>query len=400
MVSTNFESLSMGIIRWLYFNRKLTRFFLLVGFGMVFLPGMNGQQVTLTEGKQKIQIYNDGSYHILDPEGTGVFTLNELNHLEGSQKLVGQTRIIEAEYFVQIFNLQKETDLLNITRKRAKSEKNKSLAQDCSNKIKEIRSKMKDISGLYDNALYNQKIARKYIDQPSSVDDKKLSRLLTYIENKEYLFKTIKNRNNPPTEFIIFEPQKKEVSAEAALQANPAETPLVKADKTLVKTNGCNLVLHTSEQQFTADHEFEPLFVYTPDRLKIHLKEEDLIFGATRIRKLNKEYFMDLQVWLKSKDAAKSYGNIPEGNFVRIEFVNGIRLNAKVKESVLGKIEEYSGKVKYTCTFSMDQEMIKQMGNLPVDNIGIMWSSGFEKYEVYEVDVFMRQIKCFQKFKN
>jgi hypothetical protein len=32
-----------------------------------------------------------------------------------------------------------------------------------------------------------------------------------------------------------------------------------------------------------------------------------------------------------------------------------------------------------------------------IDKVGIEWSSGYEEYEVYEVDAILAQLNCFEK---
>ena len=44
----------------------------------------------------------------------------------------------------------------------------------------------------------------------------------------------------------------------------------------------------------------------------------------------------------------------------------------------------------------IEMELIK---DLELDKVAIIWSSGFEEYPVYEIDLLQRQLECIKKAK-
>ncbi|MFZ1705101.1 MAG: hypothetical protein WAT79_12200 [Saprospiraceae bacterium] len=351
-----------------------------------------GQQIVLSEGGQKIQIQSDGLYIIMDENGKDISDPLQNNGIQKQIPLwLQHVKIIEAEYFVQIYLLQKEIDELKLELKQAKNENHKTLISDCKNKIKELKGKLKDTIDLYNNALSYKKLADSQWEDGDKASSKKILKIQEYIDSKDYLFKTIKYRKGQP---ILLTNDHVNIENTTSENKDVKNQNSVVIDTFRIDQTDC-FVKKMVEDNVTIEFlQFQSIFQFTPERLKVHLKNENLLEGKVRLRTTESNLFMDLQLEIRSKDAAKSYGFIPEGNLLRLEFVNGIRLNLKAKEQVLGRIEEYSGRVLFQASFLLDKEMTNQLEKLPIDYIGVMWSSGFEKYEVYEVDVLMNQIKC------
>lgn len=359
-----------------------------------------GQNYYETEGRQKVQIFEDGSYRIADKNGTDFFTLSALHTLPPSEKAEAQVNIIEAEYFVSIHSMQKEIDVLETALKRVKQESNKALIDDYKHKIKQVKERLKDVSGLYDNALYFQKLARKSVQSPENVNAKNWQKLQEYIDGKDYIFKTTKYVQGDVQIWKNELPEKQDGVPDPI--SNPVTDTVIAIlpEKQLISGGDCRLIHENTGTTESYAHSFEPVFSFTPQRLKVHLKEENLMECNAQVSSVGKDIFLTLRIVMRSKDAAKSYGHIQEGSIVRLEFVNGIRLNVKAPQSVFGSFEEYSGKVIYQIKCKLDKEMVKQLQNLPLDYLGIMWTSGYEKYEIFEVDVLMRQLVCIKSLKN
>ncbi|MBK8053036.1 MAG: hypothetical protein IPK35_07155 [Saprospiraceae bacterium] len=48
----------------------------------------------------------------------------------------------------------------------------------------------------------------------------------------------------------------------------------------------------------------------------------------------------------------------------------------------------------YKIDFLLKDSDVKALSEVPVDTIGIMWTSGFESYVIYNIDVIMKQLSC------
>lgn len=383
-------------------NQKINKRILFVVFiTMLQGPGLSlvAQQVVVSEGGQQIQIFTKDLYYIISEKVT--LTDQKESGMSGMPHWMNEINIIEAEYFVQLFTNQIDIDALNLTIKQARRTKNAEEEKRSKKSLQDLRSKQKDLEGLYSNALSYKKLADHLYKKGTEGQTKKLDKLMTYIQSKDYMFKSISYREKQKPELVLktsIPDEAKTINAE--IKQNTGLTTETKIPEQNQISPNCSMLSEQRVGYVEYKHAYEPLFQYTPDRLKSLLKDEDLVLADARMRYDKKNYYLDFRIILRSKDAAKSYGFIPEGNLVRLEFVNGLRLNLKVKELVIGRLEEYSGRVIYDLTFLMDKEMIKQLESMPLDHMGIMWSTGYEKYLIYEIDTFSRQILCFKSIIN
>ncbi|MBK6363359.1 MAG: hypothetical protein IPF52_07585 [Saprospiraceae bacterium] len=361
------------------------RIFYLIIF-ICFSVLVSGQQILYSEGKQKIQLYENGVYSLVTDVDTVMVHLIRPNVSDSIGYYLVFSKIIEAEYFVANYLLHKEQDVTNLSLKIAKEENNLNHISDNKKKLKDLRIKIKDNEDLYSNALHYKTLADHIVVNDSITSHKKWERLKKYVDSKDYLLKIIQNRSLMP-------PAETNVTLDITGKTDVLDKPEIK--KIILESNkNCSVTEIVKSKTIELQNDFAPFFTYTPERLKSYLKNENLLKGKIRLRQINNQYYLDLTLILNSKDAAKSYGNIPENNMFRIEFINGIRLNFKNLKNSGGSIEEYSGRVIYNLTFNVGKEMLNLIDKVPIDHVGLMWSTGFEKYNIYEIDVLMNQYKC------
>jgi hypothetical protein len=135
-------------------------------------------------------------------------------------------------------------------------------------------------------------------------------------------------------------------------------------------------------------------FGYTHPKLGSYFKENDFLRGEASLMKVDNKTFLNLRLVLATRDARRSYGFIQEDAMLRITFINGDRvyLNSQVRSD--GNLEAYTGNTVYTCLFPLDKDDLKELERTEIDRVGIMWSTGFEEYDIYNVDFIINQLSC------
>lgn len=128
------------------------------------------------------------------------------------------------------------------------------------------------------------------------------------------------------------------------------------------------------------------LLTYTPERLKNYYKGNYLLEVFPRL--IDKKW-LELKFVFHSNDIVKSYGSIERGAMLRLDFIHGKAIVLKSYKSAEGTLEAYTGNTVYTSVYEIKtKDEYKRLLGISLDNIGVMWSSGFETYPVYQIDYF------------
>jgi hypothetical protein len=136
------------------------------------------------------------------------------------------------------------------------------------------------------------------------------------------------------------------------------------------------------------------LIIHTPSTLKSYYRDGHLLKGYSNIIKRGNNYFLTLDLIFASNDVMKSYGFIKEGDFLKINFIHGQSMFLLAHETVIGKIENSTGNTIYKGEFKFKSKAdTKRIGKSFIDSIGILWSSGFEYYPVYKIDLLSKQFQ-------
>ncbi len=135
-------------------------------------------------------------------------------------------------------------------------------------------------------------------------------------------------------------------------------------------------------------------FALTHPMMRPVLKEKDYLTGKVAVLSIGKDHFLSLNINIGSKDADKAYGYVEKGSEMRISLINGRNILLKSSNRADGKVFTLQNQVNYNIVYKLKKDEIKGLIGKEVDKIGIMWSSGFEEYEVFQVDLLMNHLNC------
>lgn len=138
------------------------------------------------------------------------------------------------------------------------------------------------------------------------------------------------------------------------------------------------------------------LFGYTHPKLKSYFKDKHFLTGESQIILLHNRYYWYLKITIASKDAIKNYGYIEKNSPLKIELLNKETIYISNSQNTTGKLEPYTANTVYQLILPLDKGNGKVLQKTEVDKIGIMWSSGYEEYEIMHVDRVKNQINCIQ----
>lgn len=139
------------------------------------------------------------------------------------------------------------------------------------------------------------------------------------------------------------------------------------------------------------------LFTHTDDRLRLYLKEKEYLRCEGFITSLGGGYrFLSLQFTFAYPNAREAYGFIEKGSILTIHLLNGDYIKLQAGKMDRGRYDTEQELLTYQVHYPIDRTQINLLKNSEVDKVRVFWSSGYEEYEVYQLDFFMNQIRCLE----
>lgn len=169
----------------------------------------------------------------------------------------------------------------------------------------------------------------------------------------------------------------------------------------LLSNNDCQIVfdgVDPNSLQRKVQTNSENLISYTHKKLESYYKDQSFLTGDVSLVKLGKDKFLVLEILVRSRDAIKNYGIIQVGSPMKFELLNGESAYLFAYAKAEGVPVPQTNQVRYQVFYFMNKSEYKRLRKSEIDTVGIMWTSGYEKYEVYNLDVLQRQITCIEPY--
>ena len=172
-------------------------------------------------------------------------------------------------------------------------------------------------------------------------------------------------------------------------------------EATLLSDDECEIVfdgVDPNSLQRKVQTNSENLISYTHPKLESYYKDQSFLTGDVSLVKLGKDKFVVLEIVVQSRDAIKNYGMIQVGSPMKFELLNGESAYLFAYAKAEGVPVPQTNQVRYQVLYFMNKSEYKRLRKSAIDTVGIMWTSGYEKYEVYNLDVLQRQITCIEPY--
>ncbi len=140
----------------------------------------------------------------------------------------------------------------------------------------------------------------------------------------------------------------------------------------------------------------EHFFSFSDDAFIAATPDKDYITCNARLTMLSGGYiYMNLEFTILSKDAQRTFGFIEKGTPISIKLINGENVTMASSRSDLGVVDVLNGTTTYKGQYLVPNESLKSLSKYEIDRFRMVWSTGFDDYEIYNVDFFMDRLKCF-----
>lgn len=146
------------------------------------------------------------------------------------------------------------------------------------------------------------------------------------------------------------------------------------------------------------DLEAQHLFSFTDEKLRMFLKDKEYLSCKGYLSSMDGGYrFLTLEFSFSTPNAKEAYGFIEKGSVLTIRLINGDFINLRSGSMDRGSFNLKEKMLTYQVNYPIAQDQLSFLEKSEVDKIRVFWSSGYEEYEVYQLDFFMNQLSCLDK---
>ncbi len=163
----------------------------------------------------------------------------------------------------------------------------------------------------------------------------------------------------------------------------------------------CNLVFNELDEfsgKVRKDVAKELFFTYTNERMRPYFKNREYISCNAGLTSFSAElYFLRLDLEIASEKAQKEYGFLEKGAALIIKMIDGSTIRLLNRKTDTGTLNPLQKSVVYKPQYVISGSQIKDLKKGEVDRVRVIWSTGYEDYEVYELDFFINQLSCLEQ---
>ena len=146
--------------------------------------------------------------------------------------------------------------------------------------------------------------------------------------------------------------------------------------------------------QLRKDLQKQFLFTHTDERLRPFLKDKPYLRCEGYFSAVGGYRFLTLEFTFAYPNAREAYGFIEKGSVLTIKLLNGDFVNLRSGTMDQGRYDIDRDLLTYRVYYPVSRGQMNLLRQTEVDAIRVFWSSGYEEYEVYQLDFFINQIGC------
>ena len=151
----------------------------------------------------------------------------------------------------------------------------------------------------------------------------------------------------------------------------------------------------TRKRKITTKSKF--FFGYTHPKLQEFLRGEHYLTCEGYMSQVGSLKSLNLKFTIDSPTAQDDYGNILEGSRLLVNLLDGTVITLVSAEQDGGRIDRSKQQTIYKTFFIIDSSSEKKLKKSEISQVRMVWTKGYENYDIYEVDFIINALKCLNK---
>ena len=138
-------------------------------------------------------------------------------------------------------------------------------------------------------------------------------------------------------------------------------------------------------------------FTHTQKDMRPYLKGREFITNYANLTSISGFVYFNVQFVIAGKNAKSMFGRIEPNSLLQIRLINGETIRLYNSIYVAPTVEAITGSHVFEAHYILDKTNLKLLGKYEIDKIRVVWSTGYEDYEIYNVDFIKNHIHCLNK---
>jgi len=135
-------------------------------------------------------------------------------------------------------------------------------------------------------------------------------------------------------------------------------------------------------------------FSHTDPDLRPFFKDKDLISCLGALSRIGPYVYLRVEFQIASSHAQSNFGALAEGSLMRFKLMNGEYVSLYNLKTNTGRIDPYSGYTVFSGQYALGKNEIKKLSASELDKMRVLWSTGYEDYDIYNIDFLINQLNC------
>ena len=135
-------------------------------------------------------------------------------------------------------------------------------------------------------------------------------------------------------------------------------------------------------------------FQYTDPNLRTVMKTKEFLTCYSHFIQNRGDKICYLTFVFSTTTAQREYGSLEQNTPIAFLLLNGQTISLKNNTLSQGQIDAKNGTTYYQVALTINKQTEKILTKNPVDKIRVMWSTGYEDYEIWNINQFMVQLNC------
>lgn len=310
--------------------------------------------------------------------------LKEVKRLEKTAEKLAKKEEKEAERVASLRSSSAATDLEEISVANRRLQDARKEANNAQRVVKEATNRI----AMLEQSLPMTRASRKEFLVQAGMIDEQVFATEEEIVNSDFVNDKGLEANPSVVQEVLSKQEESRAYVSYSLKNDPRYNPPV--EDCSYSYNGVDEFTQKRRMNLTP----RLFFGYTNPELKPYMGDESLVTCTGSLSKSGGYLILELTFVIRSQYANKEFGVLPKGSQLTIKMLNNEKVTLRNQTLSQGKFDPVEKIFSYSARYTISNRQEKTLSKELVDQVRVMWGTGFDDYAIYETDFFQRQLRC------